>query len=554
LIGSEGEGGAPQAVDPRSTSRRTRALSLVIPAHDEAQRLPAALEAASAALPRLAEEAEIVVVDDGSRDGTERIASEHRGPVPVRVVRLDVNRGKGFAVARGVRAARFPLVAFTDADSPYDLSSLAPMLEALDQGRADVAIGARDLPGSEIERGYGPIRYASGKAFSFLTWLAIGLPFRDSQCGLKAFRADVARALFAVRTVDGYGFDFEVLAAAVANGLRVERFPVRLKHDDDSRVRLVADSARMAADLWRVRRNLGRGAYDFVSEAAESCPCPLCGAEEFSPRAAKSGFRMVECLVCRLWYLNPMPTPGTLQSLYDGSYYESDAATAQGYADYGAMADDFRETFRRRLALVEGHVGAGRLLDVGAGFGFLADAATQQFRERWVVEMSDAAARRVDPAHRVVVGRFESLDLPERYFDVVSMQDCLEHLPEPQVALRKIRSLLRPGGAFLAVTPDVRSWVARVQRQNWVSLKFPEHVVLYSEETLRRALDEAGLRVECVVPAGQYARLDFLAARVASGYPRVADALSRWAHRLGGGRRRVYVPSGSLAVVATADA
>ena len=472
----------------------------------------------------------------------------------MRVVRLDVNRGKGFAVARGVSAARFPLVAFTDADCPYDLSSLAPMLAALDEGRADVAIGARDLPGSEINHGYGWLRYASGKTFSFLTWLAVGLPFRDSQCGLKVFRADVARDLFALRTVDGFGFDFEVLAAAVANGLRVERFPVSLTHDDDSRVRLVADSARMAADLWRVRRNLGRGAYDFVSAAAEARPCPLCGAEEFSPRAAKAGFRMVECSDCRLWYLNPMPTAGTLESLYGGSYYENDAATSQGYADYGAMAEDFRETFRRRLELVHAHVGAGRLLDVGAGFGFLADAATPRFRERWVVEMSDAAARKVDPAHRVVVGRFESLDLPTGYFDVVSMQDCLEHLPEPHVALRKIRSLLRPGGAFLAVTPDVRSWVARVQRRNWVSLKFPEHVVLYSEATLRRALAEAGLRVECIVPAGQYARLDFLAARVASGYPRVAAALSTWAHRLGGGRRRVYVPSGSLAVVATAEA
>ena len=81
----------------------------------------------------------------------------------------------------------------------------------------------------------------------------------------------------------------------------------------------------------------------------------------------------------------------------------------QGYGDYAASADDFRATFRRRLALVEGHVGAGRLLDVGAGFGYLADAARARFGERWVVELSQEAAKRVDPAHHVVVGRFESL-------------------------------------------------------------------------------------------------------------------------------------------------
>jgi SAM-dependent methyltransferase len=262
---------------------------------------------------------------------------------------------------------------------------------------------------------------------------------------------------------------------------------------------------------------------------------------------------MVECSDCRLWYLNPMPTEQTLESLYDSAYFESESASRLGYEEYGKMADDFRATFRRRLELVDAHVGAGRLLDVGAGFGYLADAAVPRFRERWVVELSEAAARRVDPAHRVLVGRFETVDLPDGYFDVVSMQDCLEHLPEPRAALAKIRRLLRPGGALLAVTPNVRSWLALLQGQNWVSLKFPEHVVLYSEATLRRALGEAGLRVERVVPAGQYARLDFLAERVASGHPRLAGVLARWARRMGGDERRLYVPSGSLAVVATSE-
>ena len=87
-----------------------------------------------------------------------------------------------------------------------------------------------------------------------LTSVALGLPFRDSQCGLKVFRADVARRLFALRTVDGFGFDFEILTAALRAGMRVQRFAVRLTHDDDSRIDLVRDSLRMARDVWRVRR------------------------------------------------------------------------------------------------------------------------------------------------------------------------------------------------------------------------------------------------------------------------------------------------------------
>ncbi|MBM4270185.1 MAG: glycosyltransferase [Deltaproteobacteria bacterium] len=527
-------------------------LSLIVPAFNEAARLPKTFAAAGEAVARIAGEAEILVVDDGSTDATAEIAERATGPVPIRVVRLDRNRGKGAAVACGIAEARHPLVAFTDADSPYDLAALEPMLATLAANEADVAIGARDLPGSQVNRGYGVSRVASGKALSFLTWLAIGLPFRDSQCGLKAFRREVARDLFTMRTIDGFGFDFEILAAAVANGYRVKRFPVHLTHDDDSRLDLVGDSLRMARDLWRVRRSLRRGAYDLLPGAAEARPCPLCGAEDFLPQATHQGFRMVECTGCGLWYLNPMPTEATLASLYGGDYFGNEESLTTGYGDYAGAAEDYRATFQRRLALVRSHVGSGRLLDVGGGFGYLADAAERLFPERWLVEMSESAARRVSPGHRVVVGSFESADLPERYFDVISMQDCLEHLPEPRRALAKIRALLRPGGAFLAVTPNVRSWHARVQGRSWVSLKFPEHVVLYSEETLRRALEEEGFAVEHVEPAGQYARLDFLASRLLPGYPRFGASLASLVRRVGGGERRLYVPSGSLAIVATA--
>ena len=527
------------------------ALSLIVPAYNEAERLPATLRHAADALPRLAEASEIIVVDDGSSDDTTAVVEGFASPVPLRVIRLPRNRGKGAAVAAGIAAARHPLIAFTDADCPYDLERLRPMLAALLGDAADVAIGARELADSEINRGYGVLRLLSGRTLSVLTSLALGLPFRDSQCGLKAFRADVARRLFALRTVDGFGFDFEILTAALHNGLRVQRFPVQLTHNDDSRIALVRDSLRMARDLWRVRRKLHAGFYVAATGEGEARPCPLCGSAEHTPQVAVHGYRMVACADCGLWYLNPMPSAAALARLYDESYFASDAAQRTGYADYAGMADDARDTFRRRLALVEPHVGSGRLLDVGGGFGYLAEVAAPRFPERWIVERSASAAARVASGTRVVVGTWEQAAVPEHYFDVVSMQDCLEHFPDPLVALAKTRTALRPGGALLAVTPDVGSWLARVQGRRWVSLKFPEHVVLFSEATLRRTLETAGFRVETMVPAGQYARLDFLATRVASGFPRLGSALARAIRLLGGGERRVYVPSGSLAVVAT---
>jgi SAM-dependent methyltransferase len=326
---------------------------------------------------------------------------------------------------------------------------------------------------------------------------------------------------------------------------------VRLTHNDDSRIALVRDSLRMARDLWRVRQRLNAGLYRTVTGEGDARPCPLCGDVDHTPRVAGHGYRMVACASCGLWYLNPMPTAAALARLYEESYFTSAVATTTGYADYAGMADDARDTFRRRLALVDRHVGSGRILDVGAGYGYLAEVAATRFPERWVVERSASAAAHVPPPARVVVGTWEQAEIPERYFDVVSMQDCLEHFPDPLAALAKTRASLRPGGALLAVTPNVGSWLARVQGPRWVSLKFPEHVVLFSERTLRRTLETAGFRVETMVAAGQYARLDFLATRVASGFPRLGDGLARAVRAFGGGARRVYVPSGSIAVVAT---
>lgn len=521
-------------------------LSLIVPAFDEEARLPATLARLEQLPEVLGRAVEIVVVDDGSSDGTAQVAES----LGARVVRLAQNRGKGVAVSAGVRVARHPLVAFTDADCPYEPESLGPMLDAIEAGHCEVAIGARDLPESQVNRGYGLLRHASGQVFSFLTWLLIGLPFRDSQCGLKAFRADVARQLFAMRTTQGFGFDFEILAAALASGHRVERFPVRLTHSDDSRIHIVRDSLRMVADLLRVRRALRRDAYDFRPDAVREHACPLCGGMDFEPRAARDGFRMVECRACSLWYLNPMPTEAALASLYDEGYFDNDESLRHGYADYAERGDDYRLLFRRRLERLPADVRRERILDVGAGFGYLLDAAEDVFPERWAVERSDDGLRALAGKGEIVHATFAEAELPGAFFDVVSMQDCFEHLPDPRGAVVRTRGLLREGGVFLVVTPNTRSLLARLQRRAWVSLKFPEHVVLFSSVTLRRILEEEGFRLERMEAAGQYVRLDFLASRIFSGYPRLARRARSVVASLGGGRLRLWVGSGSLLVVA----
>ena len=208
-------------------------LSLVIPAFDEGERLVKTLEQVLAWVGD--RPYEVIVADDGSTDDTEAVLARFadRG---VRSVRLAQNSGKGAAVAAGVRAARGDIVAFFDADLAYSLDQLDALLAPVREG-ADLAVGARDLHPLGLGP-YGPVRKLATMVFSGLVGTALGLVARDTQCGFKAFRADVARALFAAVSVTGFGFDAELLFLAQRWGLRVVRVPVFMHSHGASKVRV----------------------------------------------------------------------------------------------------------------------------------------------------------------------------------------------------------------------------------------------------------------------------------------------------------------------------
>jgi dolichyl-phosphate beta-glucosyltransferase len=237
-------------------------LSIVVPAFNEAARLPATLDTLEAHLAPRGTAVEIVVVDDGSTDGTSAVV-EKRPLTAARVghIRLPRNRGKGKAVVVGVEASRGAVVAFIDADLPYTLANLDWAVHLIASGEADVALGARDLTDSIYDPSYPLLRQIAGRAYAALVRWVLPLPFGDTQCGLKAFRADTARQLFSLLTIDGYGFDVELVYLACTRGHRIARFPVTLSHRHESRVRLLRDSWQLFGDLWRVRRNEARGLY-----------------------------------------------------------------------------------------------------------------------------------------------------------------------------------------------------------------------------------------------------------------------------------------------------
>jgi glycosyltransferase involved in cell wall biosynthesis len=235
-------------------------LSIVLPAHDEAARIAAALERACTYLDARDYASELIVVSDGSRDATAAIAREAGGG-RAEVIELPVNRGKGFAVRVGVAAARGEVVLFSDVDLSTPLDEVARFLARHEAG-ADVVFGSRALRESRVATRQSWWRETMGRGFNQIMRRVLPLETRDSQCGFKSFRRDAARAIFRRARIDRYAFDVEVLWIARRLGLRVEEAPVVWRNDPLSKVHPIRDAARMILDLAAIRWNTARGAYD----------------------------------------------------------------------------------------------------------------------------------------------------------------------------------------------------------------------------------------------------------------------------------------------------
>ncbi len=228
-------------------------LSVVVPAFNEQDRLPASLEAALPYLESLGCEYELIVVDDGSTDDTLQVMrrAESERP-PVRVVALKPNRGKGRALAEGVAASRGDLVLVSDADFSTPIDELPTLQAAIDAG-ADVAIGSRALRGSRVEVSQPIYRVLMGKGFNLIVQAVLLPGLWDTQCGFKLFRGEAARELFGGLRTDGFGYDFDVLFRAKRAGYQIAEVPVRWINSASSRVSPVSDSWEMLVHVIRLR-------------------------------------------------------------------------------------------------------------------------------------------------------------------------------------------------------------------------------------------------------------------------------------------------------------
>jgi glycosyltransferase involved in cell wall biosynthesis len=234
-------------------------LSIVIPAHNEENRLPDTLEQVFHFLEKQSFSSEVIIVENGSSDRTLNVAQEfaatHKN---FRVMQSE--RGKGAAVQRGMLEAKGEYCFMCDADLSMPVEEISKFIPPTLEG-FDFAIGSREAKGS-VRYNEPPYRHFGGRGINFIIQLLILPGLNDTQCGFKCFRAEVARDIFNCQTLHGWSFDIELLYVARRRGYRVKEIPIHWYHFADSKISALRDAVRMIQDIFRIRVNAWRGMYD----------------------------------------------------------------------------------------------------------------------------------------------------------------------------------------------------------------------------------------------------------------------------------------------------
>jgi ubiquinone/menaquinone biosynthesis C-methylase UbiE len=381
------------------------------------------------------DDTELLFVDDGSDDDTVEVVEKAlvAADLQGRVLQLGRNQGKGAAVRAGLLAAEGEVVGFVDADLSTGIEDIRSVYAAVEDGRCAVAFASRAHAASEIPVHQPRFRQFSGKAFN-TALRAIGLTsFRDTQCGLKAFRRDAAHAIFEDLTTPGFAFDVEVLARAERLGFDLQEVPVAWQHVEASSVSPTTDGIRMLRDAWRIRRNL-RGLT----------PPP-------SSMAADAFEAMARVERTHWWFLAKR------------------RLVAEALARHGA--------------------GHGRLLDVGSGTGALVEELGSRFDAAGGSELDPQALALARSAGTPLVrATAEHLPFRSASCDVTTCLDVVEHLDDDVAGLRELARVTGAGGLVVVAVPAYRwAWSPHDERLG--------HRRRYTRRQLSEAMEAAGLEV-----------------------------------------------------------
>jgi glycosyltransferase involved in cell wall biosynthesis len=235
-------------------------LSIIIPAYNEANRLPRTLEQVFAFLSNQTYKYEVIVIENGSTDNTLELARQFTSTYPFLKVIHNETRGKGSAVKRGMLEAQGEYHFICDADLSMPIEELSKFIPPL-LNDFDVAIGSREAPGA-VRYNEPSYRHLGGRAINLLIRTFILPGFEDTQCGFKCFRAETTRSLFQAQTLTGWSFDIELLYLARRKKLVIKEIPIDWYYGADSKVSALRDAIKMIGDIFKIHSNARRGLYD----------------------------------------------------------------------------------------------------------------------------------------------------------------------------------------------------------------------------------------------------------------------------------------------------
>jgi dolichyl-phosphate beta-glucosyltransferase len=241
--------------------------SIVIPAYNEERRIGPSLEKILAYVKRQQWDSKIIVVNDGSHDCTSNIVRDfgvrnHE----IQLLENPGNRGKGYSVRHGMLHAKGDILLFTDADLSSPIEEAGKLFKALSEG-ADIAIGSRWLQSSLQTQPQSLRRQVLGRAFNLVPRLLLGLNYKDTQCGFKAFRRAAAEVIFPLQKIERWGFDPELLFLGLSHGFKVAEVPVIWAHSEGTRIRPIRDGLRMLGEMGRIRWYASTGQYALGKDA-----------------------------------------------------------------------------------------------------------------------------------------------------------------------------------------------------------------------------------------------------------------------------------------------
>lgn len=233
-------------------------LSIIIPVWNEARKIKYDIINLSQFLESFKITADIIVVDDGSTDGTAQVVESIQSSVPenIQCIRYSPHRGKGYAVRKGVEAAQGEYIMFMDSGGTVPLKYINTGLQLLKDNKCNIAIGSRHNPDSKIERNFIWYRQVTSSLFRLVVRRFLKIPnhINDTQCGLKLYKNDIAKEIFAQCKNDGFLFDLECILIAQSKGYRQQQFPIKWICDRDSRLSIVKNSVSVYNELRELRK------------------------------------------------------------------------------------------------------------------------------------------------------------------------------------------------------------------------------------------------------------------------------------------------------------